>query len=497
MLCISIAQESRRLAVVDLLNAGPQCDLVEVHLDRFKNAPHVRDLVAAKRNPLIFSCRRTQDGGQWEGSEEERLALLRQAVVDGANYIDIELDVADKIRPFPGCKRIITIHDPLKEDGTLAERYAQAADYKPDYIRVNTKAGALEEALPLLKLLVRPRVPTVVNGVGKAGMMVNLMARKLGAPWIYAALERGMEAYPEQATVQELERVYQVRSLGPKTHLFGIAGLSEREYALLAGLNAALNWHGAETRCWPFRLDDVTKLAAVARQFRLTGVLAGFRHTAAATDQADVLDPLAEQTRVVDLLLPDETGLRGTSTLGAAVVEELAARIQEHSGARRPLEGRTVMTVGTSPLARLIARSVEQKGAIPIVSSRDPAHAKEAAKALNCRHVPYEGLYSTLHDVLIVCEDAKLEKTAAHRVANNGPVRPGYLRPGMAVVDMSDFPRMTELLDGAAERGGVVIEPHRILSREVGILLWELCGQEMDFETLESLMMNLEPAGVA
>src|ERR1700690_2646557 len=35
MICISINQESRRLALFDMFNAAGQCDLLEIRLDRF------------------------------------------------------------------------------------------------------------------------------------------------------------------------------------------------------------------------------------------------------------------------------------------------------------------------------------------------------------------------------------------------------------------------------------------------------------------------------
>lgn len=485
------------MAVVDLLNAGPQCDLVEIHLDRFKNTPDVRDLIAAKRNPAIFTCRRERDGGLWSGSEDERLTLLRQAVVDGANYIDIELDVATEIRKFPGCKRIISISDLDETPSDLATRYARAVQQAPDFIRLTTRVDSLEAAMPLLKLLVRAKVPTVVHAVGKASVMVNLMARKLGAPWTYAALERGMEVYPDQSSVHELDNVYHVRRIGPRTPLFGIAGLSEREYGMIAGLNAGLAWHGSEARCWPFHVQDADSLPAIARQFKLTGVLTGAAHADAARKAADVLDPQVKETGIVDLLLPQDGGLRGTSTLGPATVEELLATLHEQFASRRPLDGRTVMLVGAGALPRLMARAVQRHGAIPIFTSRDSDEAREAARFAGCRHVPYEALYSTLHDVLIVCENSNSDKVPRNRVARTGPVHPGYLRPGMVVADLTEFPRRTDLLAGAADRGCLVVEPHRILSREAGIVLWELCGQEMDFETLESLLTNLATAGAA
>jgi 3-dehydroquinate dehydratase/shikimate dehydrogenase len=101
MICISINQESRRLALADMLNASRQCDLLEIRLDRFGKAPDLSELLSAKPRPVIMSCRRPRDGGHWEGSEEERLALLRQCIISKADYVEIELDVADQIRRFP------------------------------------------------------------------------------------------------------------------------------------------------------------------------------------------------------------------------------------------------------------------------------------------------------------------------------------------------------------------------------------------------------------
>ena len=95
MICISIAQESRRFALADMVNAARQCDLVELRLDRFGKAPDVGELLAAKPKPVIVSCRRPQDGGQWNGSEEERLTILRQCVVKKADYVEKFLKFID------------------------------------------------------------------------------------------------------------------------------------------------------------------------------------------------------------------------------------------------------------------------------------------------------------------------------------------------------------------------------------------------------------------
>src|SRR6516165_9158401 len=141
MICISIAQESRRFALADMVNASRQCDLLEVRLDRFGKAPDVGELLAAKPKPVIMSCRRPQDGGEWDGSEEERLAILRQCIISKADYVEIELDAADQIRPFPPSKRVISYTYLHETPGDLAEVYAQALTKHLDVIKLTTKAS--------------------------------------------------------------------------------------------------------------------------------------------------------------------------------------------------------------------------------------------------------------------------------------------------------------------------------------------------------------------
>jgi 3-dehydroquinate dehydratase/shikimate dehydrogenase len=152
MICISLALESRRMALADMLTAARQGDLLEVRLDRFLMAPDVGELLGARRKPIILSCRRRQDGGEWDGSEEERLALLRQCAVSQA----------------------------------------------PDVVKLVTPARTPEEAWPLLRVLAKPAVPTVVVGLGSSGIMLSVFGKKIGSPWTYAALGKGMETYPGQ-----------------------------------------------------------------------------------------------------------------------------------------------------------------------------------------------------------------------------------------------------------------------------------------------------------
>ncbi len=190
MICISIAQESRRFALADMVNAARQCDLIEVRLDRFAKAPDVGELVANKPKPVIFSCRRRQDGGEWEGSEEERLALLRQCIISKADFVEIELDAADQIRKFPPAKRVISYTNFQETPADITEIYAEMQTKSPDVIKLVTLARTPEEAWPLVQILAKPAVPTVVVGLGKPGVMLTVLGKKIAHLYLCGARAR-------------------------------------------------------------------------------------------------------------------------------------------------------------------------------------------------------------------------------------------------------------------------------------------------------------------
>src|SRR5438132_2224366 len=278
MICISIAQESRRLALADMLNAARLGDLLEVRLDRFGKAPDLGELLAHKPKPVILSCRRQQDGGDWQGTEEERLALLRQCIAHKADYVEIEIDVADQIREFPPAKRVISYTNWRETPADIAEIYAETRTKKPDVIKLMTLARSPEEAWPLVQILGKPALPTVVVGVGKPGIMLNVLGKKIGAPWTYAALEKGMEAYPGQATVNDLQEIYHYGSIGHSTRLVGVTGFGPRDVLSTAGLNAGLSHLGLDQRCLPLGVGSIDLFRKIMDAVKVAGVVVGEEH---------------------------------------------------------------------------------------------------------------------------------------------------------------------------------------------------------------------------
>lgn len=477
MICISIAQESRRLALVDIYNAGPQCDLLEVCLDRFDNTANIGELLANKPKPVIMSCRRTQDDGQWKGSEPDRLALLRQCIVSKADYVEIELDVADQIRPFPPAKRVISYTNILETPVNLPDIYAQALTKSPDVIKVVVPVETPEEVWPVVQMLGKATVPTVVVGLGKSGIMLTIMARKMGAPWAYAALERGMEAHEGQTTAADLDKVYHYHSIQRGTPLVGVTGFDELDRVNVALLNTALASLKLSTRCLPLAIGDLQVFRKVLKALKLGSVVIDRDHHSSIRRAIPDLKASAKLAEAVDFLTYEEDAWQGYNLHSRAVLAALDRTLRTKKGAEKGLQGKMILFVGSGGLTHVLAKGVQQAGGIPIVAGREATVGQQLAQTLGCRFVLPEAVYTTLHDVLVKCDDTDLH--------------PGYLKRGMIVMDLSSPARKSKLVRDAEERGCHVVSPQQVMVELVARQARAITGEEVAHEPLVERMAGL------
>ena len=139
MICVSIGRGRHRHMIAEfrhLVDEGAQ--LVELRLDYINGEVNLKRLLNDRPCPVIVTCRREQDGGMWKGSETSRQLLLRTAVAEGVEYVDLEEDIAAEIPRFGTTKRIISHHDFAATPGNLDEihpcRYQEENIYKMSFL---------------------------------------------------------------------------------------------------------------------------------------------------------------------------------------------------------------------------------------------------------------------------------------------------------------------------------------------------------------------------
>lgn len=489
MLCISINSESRRLALVDMFNAARQCDLLEVRLDRFGKAPEIGEILANKPKPVIMSCRRTQDGGFFEDTEQERLAILRQCIISKADYVEIELDVADDIRRFPPSQRVICYTNLKETPPDILDIYEEAKTKSPDVIKLTTLARTPEEAWPLVQILAKAAVPTVVVGLGKAGVMLSLLGKKIGAPWAYAALERGMEAYPGQATVHDLTTIYRIGDIDRNTRFVAVTGFGAMELCTAAALNAALVHAQMPFRCLPMGVGNVKLFRKVMDAVKLGAAVIDTEHQAQIVDIGAELHGMAKQTKAADLLIYKGEVWHAFHNACSVWIAALTEAMKAKSGADNPIKDRIIVVVGLTGPARILAAEIQRQGGNAIIASYQKKAGIQLAQELGCRFVLFEALYSTMHDTLIVCDEEK-DPTAKGRQG----VHSGYLKAGMTVMDLTAGLNRSKLLHDAADRGCQVVEPRKMFLQLLEQHARSLTGKQPPADVMAAALPEMEEA---
>lgn len=476
MICISVTPESRRLAKADLLNASRQGDLIELCLDHLVKSPDISDLVDAVEKPILIACRRSQDGGQWTGNEQERLQLLRQAIVAEPEWIELDLDIASQVPRYGTTKRVIaytSLYEPLGSTrGEIDRVFQSAREADADVVKFAWPTPTLEAAWPLLSTVSQKReLPVVGMGLGSCGLTLSLLGRKYGSPWIYAALERGMEAYEGQPTVGDLDDLHRWRSINTSTRFIAVDGFDGSTMAMVGEFNLAAETAGLDVRWLPLAWEDNGRLKQMLDLLKVQGVVGRISGDERLGELAERREQALGVDGPVDLLMNKEGTWQGFGCLWRAALSALEATLGGDD--ETPLDRRNVLVIGTGPLARTMIFGATRRQGLVSVAGSDDRMAQQLASVADVRFVSAQNLYDTLVDVVILADpELKLGP-------GRGELNPSFLRPPMLVLDVASGREDSAAVEEARSRGCGVVEPETVWQSVTAALYRSITGQQL------------------
>ena len=210
---------------VELQEAAKRgAQMIELRLDSLAKAPDFKRLLANRPSAMVATVRRPADGGRWPGTEEDRQMLLRQAIVAGFDWVDLETDVAEEIRRFKDVKRIISYHNLREVPAELEEIHEKMCTQDPDVVKLAVTAQRPTDNLRVLKLLQKAKKPTVAFCMGDLGIPSRILGARYGAPFAYAAFNKERGIAPGILSYEELKGIYHYPQINAETRVYGVIG---------------------------------------------------------------------------------------------------------------------------------------------------------------------------------------------------------------------------------------------------------------------------------
>jgi len=271
MICVTIGRGRHNSLAEEWKEAAEAgVELVELRVDCLRREPDLKRILAKRPTPCVFTLRRGADGGLFRGNEEKRMQLLREAIVSGVDYVDLEMDIASKIRRFGKTKRIVSYHNFRETPADIDTIAEQCDEMDADVVKIATLAPSLADASRVLQLGTKAQVPTVTIAMGLLGVFTRILGAKFGAPFTYAGFNPERTFAPGMLSYHVLTRDYAYDQINAETEVYAVIGDPIDHSLSPAVHNAAFRHLGMNKVMVPFRFPQ-GKLADSLRPWSGSG----------------------------------------------------------------------------------------------------------------------------------------------------------------------------------------------------------------------------------
>ena len=492
MICVSIGRGRHKHMIAEHKHLAEQgAKLVELRLDYITGTIKLRRLLENRPCPVVLTYRRERDGGRYAGDENQRQMVLRTAIAEGADYIDIEEDIAASIPRYGKTKRIISYHNFRETPHDLDGLHQRMQKLDPDIVKIATMANSPQDNVRILELVRRSKVPTIGLCMGDMGMPSRILGGRFGCPFTFATSSNERTLAPGQIGFRQMIDLYRYEEITEKTELFGVVA-DPVGHSLSPHLhNAAFNEQGMDRRYLPFRVPREHLgmfLKEVCPQLGVRGLSVTIPHKEAAAHFVKRPDSAVLGVGATNTILFEEGGPSGYNTDCDSAMESLDTVLApEQKG--KSLEGTKVLVLGSGGVARGIVWALKQRKATVVISSRTSENAEELAKHFQCGHIHWDDRGSVQPNILI-----NGTPVGMHPNVNETPFEKRHIDPNMVVFDTVYNPEQTLLVKEARSQGARVVTGVEMFVRQAAMQFKLFTGVETSRELMRSTLKRITGA---
>ncbi|AMV33639.1 Shikimate dehydrogenase [Pirellula sp. SH-Sr6A] len=404
MLCVTIARTRHKHTIQEHQQVAELgAKLAELRLDYIGRSIDLGRLLKNRPTPVVVTCRRKEDGGRWDRTEEERLMLLRSAIAMGIEYVDLEEDTAIKIPRYGKTKRIVSLHNFEGTPDDLESIHERLAKADADIVKIAVQANSFGDMVKVLELMRNAKVPTIGIAMGDYGTPSRILATRYGAPFTYCVFNSERKVAPGQLSFDQMTNVYRAESIQATTRLFGVvADPVAHSYSPLIH-NASFLAHDLDCRYLPFRVasGELPEFLKWCCRENIGGLSVTIPHKQAILPLLTQAESASQGIGACNTVVFAGEEMVGYNTDYRAAMDCLTEAYSKMTGKEDPFERASVLLLGSGGVSRAIGYGLAQRRALVTVTARNPETAKELAGVVNGKTIPWNERHSIAPDILV------------------------------------------------------------------------------------------------
>jgi 3-dehydroquinate dehydratase/shikimate dehydrogenase len=488
MICVSIGRGRHKQVILEHRHLVEQgAELVELRLDYIRRNVNFKRLLADRPCPVVATCRRARDGGKWEGSEEQRMMLLRAAIADGVDYVDLEDDVAHQIPRYGTTKRIVSRHNFEETPGDLEAIHERLASLDADIVKIAVMAHNTHDYLRILRLVRDSSIPTIGIAMGEIGVPTRILAGKFGAPFSYATFHHERTLAPGQLSFEQMSSIYDYDSVNNETEVYGVIA-DPIGHSLSPVIHNASFRHQQMNKVYvPFRVprESLDEFIKDCPELGVRGLSVTIPHKEAVIPLLTNIDSVAREIGAVNTIVFEGDKRVGYNTDQQAAMETLALAASSDPQANW-LQNRVTLLLGAGGVARAIGYGLKQAGARVVIASRTMKRAEELAQRLNCDTVAWDNRHTIEANILI-----NGTPVGMHPNVDESPYDASRMSRQMIVFDTVYNPEQTLLVKDARKRGCLSITGVDMFIRQAALQFKLFTGSEAPGDVMREEIIRM------
>lgn len=349
---------------------------------------------------ILATCRRHQNHGRFNGSIEDQIHLLSQAIDAGARAVDLEIESAElangKLEILRSRSCFIVSYHNFESTPALDPIVRRLMKVAADAYKVVTTARKPSDVGRILELAkMHPRTPFILLAMGEQGIPSRILSPALGGLYTYAAPSNAEGTAAGQMSSRLLRSVYRLDKLSRTARIFGVIADPVRHSISPAVHNRAFQARRIDGVYVPFLTPaaQLRDFMTLAKQLPVAGFSVTIPHKQRIVRYLDVIDPLARRIGAVNTVWRKAGKWRGANTDAYGVLAPLQKRLR--------IAGSSVLIAGNGGAARAAACALADAGARVALVGRNMDRVRALARTCGATALNLQGALAQEFDVFI------------------------------------------------------------------------------------------------
>jgi 3-dehydroquinate dehydratase-1 len=209
---VSIAETTPSRIKTALQRSLKKSDYAEIRLDFLKPemVPNTLQLIKNHLRRCVCTLRPKSEGGKFQGTEKNRISILKLIAEYNPYLIDIEFSTLRKNKDLlnyvrkTGTPILVSWHDFKKTPpfSALLKKLQQMQKISK-HVKIVTTANSIKDATTVLSLYRKQNSNLVAFAMGSFGRISRILNMHLGSPYTYVSL--GKPVAPGQFSLDEVK----------------------------------------------------------------------------------------------------------------------------------------------------------------------------------------------------------------------------------------------------------------------------------------------------